>query len=364
MMSSKEEIKMRFLRITLLGASNAGKTALINGWVNSNCPHRYYRTEKATLYYKKIDIDDESECTDALQPILVEIEDTPGSERGNDDEEDERGGRPADLGDPKPRLGSRVCVEKDRARLISLFEQFRPKGKLRYRPAMDSMLGKEFTVKLMAKDSSIGLPSPDGSEGGIWNFPPGAVSLKVALTLPVDEFLCMGEKKRPDFPTQKEVKQYNLDVQQPLLAYKRPVGAPEIDKTLTRNRMGYFICFDLSDDEGDSLKEAMALFNMLKKALFEKKTGATRLRPFIWLVGCKSDKASEDALIKNKDSAQLWSEQQEIPFYPTSARTLKGVHKVFEEMLQAISSLENLWSFQGVDGEEVEDEENANCSVS
>uniref|UniRef100_A0A7S1WMI4 Uncharacterized protein n=1 Tax=Alexandrium catenella TaxID=2925 RepID=A0A7S1WMI4_ALECA len=364
MMSSKaEEIKMRFLRITLLGASNSGKTALINCYVNSHCPLRYYRTEKAMVYYKKVDIDDESEYTEALQPILLEIEDTPGSERGNDDEEDDRP-RPNDIGDPKPRLGARVVVEKDRNRLISFFEQFRPKGKIRYRPAMDGMLGKEFTVKLVAKDGSFGLPSPDGSEGGVWNFPPGAISLKVALTLPIDEFLCLGEKKKPEFKNPKEMKHYNADLITPCLAYHRPVGAPEMDKTLTRNRMGYFICFDLSDDEGDSLREAMALYNMLKKALTDKKhPGAARVKPYVWLVGAKQDKASDDAYQKNRDSAQVWSEQEEIPFYQTSARTHKGVSKVFEEMQQAISSRENLWSLQGVDCEEVQDDDQKGCSV-
>lgn len=362
--SSKDEIKMRFLRITLLGASNSGKTALINCYVNSNCPHRYYRTEKAMVYYKKVDIDDESEYNEAVQPILVEIEDTPGSERGNDDEEDDRP-RPNDVGEPKPRLGARVVVEKDKNRLIALFEQFKPKGKLRYRPAMDNMLGKEYTVKLAGNDGSFGLPSPDGSEGGIWNFPPGAISLKVALTLPIDEYLSLGERKKPEFTTQKETKKYNLDVQKPLQAYNRPVGAPDMDKTLTRNRMGYYICFDISDEDGDSLKEAMALYTMLKKALAEKQKhpGAARAKPYIWLVGCKADKASEEAMQRNRDSAQIWSEQEEIPFYQTSARTQKGVQRVFEDMLQAISSRENLWSLQGVDGEEMDEEERAGCSL-
>eukprot|EP00416_Gambierdiscus_australes_P023326 CAMPEP_0171077810 /NCGR_PEP_ID=MMETSP0766_2-20121228/14270_1 /TAXON_ID=439317 /ORGANISM="Gambierdiscus australes, Strain CAWD 149" /LENGTH=370 /DNA_ID=CAMNT_0011534897 /DNA_START=1 /DNA_END=1113 /DNA_ORIENTATION=+ len=368
MSSSKEELKMRFFRITLLGASGCGKTALINSYVNNHFPVRHVRTEKAVVYYRKVDIDDEADYTDGLQPILVEIEDSPGSERGNEDSEEERPSlrqEEENSGGPlKPRVGSRVVVEKDRNRLMALFEAFRPAGKLRYRPAMDGMLGKEFTVKLVdKKDGSYGLPSPDGSEGGVWNFPPGAISLKVTLTLPIDEFLSLGEKRPPVFGSLKERKQYAHDVQKPLLAYSRPVGGPDLERSLTRNRMGYLICFDMSDEEGDSLREAMSIFPMLIHSL-EKRRASTPRKPIIWLVGCKTDKASEEAMTQNRDSADLWKEQKEVPFYMTSARTHKGVHRVFEDMLQAISSRENLWSVRGmIDGEEVEEEEESRCSL-
>jgi len=362
MLSAKEEIKMRFMRITLIGASDSGKTALISSYVNKTCPYRNVKTDKAVVYYRKVDIDDDSD-TGVLQPVLVEIEDTPGSERGNeDDDEDSRADASGEP--PKVRVGARVILEKDRNKLINLFDEYRAKGgKGRYRPAMDGMLGKEFTVKTQGKDGTFGIPSPDGSEGGVWDFPTAALILKVSMSLPIDAFLNLGEKAKPEFASLKERKQYAIDLHSPFLAYPRPVGAPDMDKTMTRNRMGYFICFDLADDDGGSLKEAMTVYQMLLKALENKK--GVPLKPIIWLVGCKEDRASEGTMQRNYQSAGIWSESQEIPLYKTSAKNHKGVDEVFNDMLKAISSRENLWNVLGVDGEENDStkDDEGNCSL-
>mmetsp|Transcript_24941 Transcript_24941/g.56572 ORF Transcript_24941/g.56572 Transcript_24941/m.56572 type:complete len:363 (-) Transcript_24941:120-1208(-) len=356
--SKKEEIKMRFIRITLLGASYSGKTGLANCFTSGMCPNRHIKTEKAVVYHRKVDVVEEGEVVNTLQPVFVEIEDTPGSERGNED--DDLPSAPQDAGGgPKPRLGARVVVEKDKSKLMTLFEDFKPPGRLKYKPGMDGMLGKEYTVRAAGKDGSFGLPSPDGSEGGTWNFPPGAFTMKLSLELPINQFLSMAEKKPPELLSLKDKKQYARDTQSPLLAYFRPIGGPDMDKTITRNRMGYFICFDMSDEEGDSLREAMEVFQLLMKSVEAKKV--TRLRPLVWIVGCKSDKASEEAMQRNSDSAQIWSENMEIPFYPTSARTHKGVREVFTDMIQAISSRENLWSLRSLDSEDALEEEQGTC---
>jgi len=363
MLSVKEEIKMRFMRITLIGASDSGKTALISSYVNKTCPYRNVKTDKAVVYYRKVDIDDDSDLG-VLQPVLVEIEDTPGSERGNEEDEDdsraELDGEP-----PKVRVGARVILEKDRNKLVNLFDEYKAKGgKARgYRSAMDGLLGKEFTVKTQGKDGTFGIPSPDGSDGGVWDIPAGALTLKVSMVLPIDTFLTVGEKTKPEFASLKERKQYAIDLHSPFLAYPRPVGAPDMDKTNTRNRMGYFICFDLADDDGSSLKEAMTVYQMLLKALENKKDRP--LKPIIWLVGCKEDKASEETMNRNFQSASIWSEHEEIPLYRTSAKNHKGVEIVFNDMLKAISSRENLWNVLGVDGEEDDghEEDPNNCSL-
>jgi len=353
---------MRFMRITLIGASDSGKTALINSYVNKACPYRNIKTDKAVIYHRKIEIDDDSD-SGVLQPVLVEVEDTPGSERGNEDDEEDAGAG-ADGEPPKVRVGARVTLEKDRNKLINIFDEWRAKGgKGRgYRAAMDGMLGKEFTVKTQGKDGTFGIPSPDGSEGGVWDFPATALTLKVSLSLPIDTFLTLGEKTKPEFASLKERKQHAIDLHSPFLAFHRPVGDPDMDKAMTRNRMGYFVCFDLSDDDGSSLKEAMTVYQMLLKAL-EKKKGVP-LKPIIWLVGCKEDKASEVTMMRNYQSASIWSEHEEIPLYKTSAKNHKGVEHVFSDMIRAISSRENLWNVLGVDGEEEGlEEEQGNCSL-
>lgn len=45
-----------------------------------------------------------------------------------------------------------------------------------YVDGMEAMLGKDFVVKDM-KNGCIGLPSPDGSQNGVWYFPPTALTL-------------------------------------------------------------------------------------------------------------------------------------------------------------------------------------------
>merc|ERR1712183_337915 len=138
------------------------------------------------------------------------------------------------MGPPKIKKGSRVVLLKEKDAVLSAFNEFR-KGALRYKPAMDNMLGKDFPVKTIGMDGSYGLPSPDGSEGGVWNFPPAAVRLKVSLTLPIDQYLNLGEKPKLEFENMKERKAHSLALHFPLTAFDRPIGGVDMDKTITQN---------------------------------------------------------------------------------------------------------------------------------
>jgi len=350
-----------FMRITVIGASDSGKTALINTWVNGNCPLRYTRTEKAMLYYKRMELEDEGEFCSTRQPIFVEVEDSPGSERGPDG--DGAAAPPDDdTGPPRIRKGSRVTVRDKAQEVKNCFAAEEWRRKLEYKPLMDTMLGQEFTVKLVARDGSVGLPSPDGSEGGIWNFPPKAVKLKVSPELPVDKFLDCLPALPKEHMTPAERKQYALLLQQPLSAYQRRL-APDKVSALTRNRMGFMICFDLSDEEGSSLREAMTVYSMLQKSLASQ--NIKRARPTVFLVGTKSDKsAAHVAIANNWDSAKAWSAEEELPVHMTSARTYKGVAKLFVDMIHTLKSREILWSFEGVDDAGGDDgEEDGLCSL-
>ncbi|CAK9012288.1 unnamed protein product [Durusdinium trenchii] len=355
-----DDSAVRFFRISVLGASSSGKTSLINAFVNCSFMSRYVRTETARVYHKKTQLPDETEYHEVLRPILVEIEDTPGSERGFDEDDDAgKSAKKAD-GNPKILKGSRVVVVKDKQELMQLFDKFGQQSKgVVYKRAMENMLGKEFNVRSMGKDGSIYLPSPDGSEGGVWTFPPGAAKLKVSLTLPIDEFLNLAEKKEKVFVSQKEKKDRLIALQKPLSAYDRPVGAADVDKTLTRNRMGYFICFDVSDDSMASLKEAMAVHKLLTDSLKKHLMWSSRaLAPYIWLVGCKSDKGtSGDDVRKNIENAEAFAENNDLICRITSARRHEGVNEVFVEMIQAISSRANLWTLDGDISQLEEDED-------
>lgn len=354
--AKKSEInRLAFFRITLLGASGAGKSSLACSFVNSCCPARYTQTDKAVIYHRKVEVIDDGEWEDVRKPILVEVEDTPGSERGFDD--DGGGDRDEDAGPPKIRKGARVTLlpPSDKNQVLNAFKDPKYRGRLQYKAAMDGMLGREYPVKAMGNDGSVGLPSPDGSEGGVWNFPKEVVRLKVSMDLPIDEFLQLGEKEKPKHTTVDMRKKYKQALQFPLSAYQRVVGNPDVPKTLTKNRMGYFICFDISDDTGNSLKEAMSVYSMLKKALAKRQTN--KLKPIVWLIGCKSDKTLSVKQVEiNKDSAQAWSDQEEIPFHITGARIHNNVSFVFNEMIQAICSAEGLWTLDAADDEQQEEE--------
>lgn len=66
---------MPFVRITVLGPADSGKTSLINSWVNNFCPSVHMPTEDTLFYYRTLRLQnpaDESE----LVTGLVEIEDT------------------------------------------------------------------------------------------------------------------------------------------------------------------------------------------------------------------------------------------------------------------------------------------------
>ncbi|CAD7932069.1 unnamed protein product [Amoebophrya sp. A25] len=73
-----------FLRITVLGLGNSGKTSLINSYINKHCPTVYQETADPVLYYKSIRIQSEDdEDAKAAFRALLEIEDTYSSFRGD-----------------------------------------------------------------------------------------------------------------------------------------------------------------------------------------------------------------------------------------------------------------------------------------
>merc|ERR1712100_301729 len=112
--------------------------------------------------------------------------------------------------------------------------------------------------------------------------------------------------------------------------------------------MGYFICFDIADETDGSLKEAMKVYNMLQDKL--NKNTRTKMKPIVWFIGCKSDRTLMfSAVERNKESAQHFSDQNEIPLHVTSARDATNISSVFHEMIQAICSRENLWTLEAAD---------------
>ncbi|CAK0873942.1 unnamed protein product [Prorocentrum cordatum] len=349
-----------FFRITVLGSSNSGKTSLINSYVNGVCPARYTKTDKVVLYYRKVEIEDDGEVEDVRKAVLVEIEDTPGSERGSD--EAESGNQRVGPGAPKIQKGSRVVLEKDKDKLREMmknnakFEQMMRKG-------LERMMGRDHIVRDVLPDGTFGLPSHDGSDGGVWHFPKDAVSLKISLDMPIDKYLHLDIKdlRKVDAKmTAKELSKFKEDLQRPFSAGERPVKHPDEDRTITKQRMGYFLCFDLSDPESDSLREAMNLYKML----LDSDKDARKIMPKVWLIGCKQDRSSDATVIRrNKQSAMKFANDREIPFAATSARDHKGVREAFGDMIRAISSCEILWRMEEADDGGDDKDEESGCQL-
>lgn len=357
-----------FMRVTVLGMTGCGKTAFVNAFVNCACPSRYVSTDNQVLYYKKMEVKDEGEFDEIQRPIFIEVEDTPGSEKGPPGAVDTDDSNDA-AGVPRIKKGSRVQL-KGKSHVNAAFNSERWRLKLDggYRQAMDGMCGKEFTVKVMARDGSIGLPSPDGSEGGVWNFPPECVTLKVTPEVPLDGFLRMDSKttKLPKDPNKRKAMCKNFE--RPMAAFARPIGPPDQDKALTRNRMGFFICFDMTEDDHKSLKEAFNIYTQLMKML-KMKAKTSVGSPVIMFVGTKSDKSSSyKAIDINRESAQHFCDEQDVPvqLIETSAKTNYQVEFAFQCMVDKIGSREFLWSMDGGDDGGGGDGENGEggCSIS
>uniref|UniRef100_A0A6U6L743 Uncharacterized protein n=1 Tax=Zooxanthella nutricula TaxID=1333877 RepID=A0A6U6L743_9DINO len=342
---------IQLFRITVLGATGCGKTSLINSFVNALCPARPPTTENVALYYRKFDQEEESYDMQSgtISTAVLEIEDTPGSDRAHEGS----GNGPAAACVPAVQRGSRVRVVDDKHALVALFRDFRPQGKVRYKPGMDDMLGCTFVVKRFDKDIGVvSLPVPHDADGaawdagdagsGLWDFPLDAVELDTSIAMPIDEYLQLDERPVQMADASLEKRRAFLEkVPRPFSAYQRPVGNWP-DKTLTHHRMGFFLCFDLSDEEGASLLEIASVYKMLTEQLAKSQR---HNKPIVFLVGCKEDKVdSGTRASQTAQAARRFAEREGIGMYSTSASRNSGVFEAFRDMATAIRMKRGLWN--------------------
>jgi len=100
-----------FLRITVLGLGDSGKTSLINAFVNNVMPStQYIETDSPTLYYKMVRLPNEEEGAPPIT-CLVEIEDTYSSSRGDGVD---RYGKKRDIQEEFLKMGRTPKADLDR----------------------------------------------------------------------------------------------------------------------------------------------------------------------------------------------------------------------------------------------------------
>merc|ERR1712150_41461 len=204
-----------------------------------------------------------------------------------------------------------------------------------------------------------------GGGGDVVNFPAAALTVKLGKRAPIDAFLNTDAKTDKAIADVKERKKLVACQNRALSAFERPLGPPDVDKTLTRQRMGFFVCFDAADDDMSSLKEACKVYRQLKEKLNEEMD--IKAMPIIWFVACKIDHtANTEAFMKNMKAARVFTQKEQIPMRETSARSHQGTSQAFTEMVSLIEGRMNFWRYRtNDDGEDTDDEGimDGNCSL-
>jgi len=126
----------------------------------------------------------------------------------------------------------------------------------------------------------------------------------------------------------------------PFAQYKAPLSTEALKLPLTKNRMAYLIVFDANSQK--SYQEAMKIHQTMQEYWLKKEI---RLKPVVLLVGNKIDEQGPDFQMVN-ESAQVYSEDNSIPYYPVSALQYKGVKHLFRNAIQRVRVNQSLWTLE------------------
>ncbi|KAI4836317.1 GTPase [Plasmodium brasilianum] len=112
--------------------------------------------------------------------------------------------------------------------------------------------------------------------------------------------------------------------------------------SISYGRMAYFLVFDLTNP---STLEYVKTVYLNMSSVYER---YYTLKPFITLVGNKSDLASEDSELVRQ--AENFANENMVQLWLTSAFTGKNVKKLFLHMVNMVYNNTNLWKYDIEDG--------------
>mmetsp|Transcript_129797 Transcript_129797/g.361666 ORF Transcript_129797/g.361666 Transcript_129797/m.361666 type:complete len:358 (+) Transcript_129797:80-1153(+) len=340
-----------FLRITLLGASGSGKSTLANAFVNNIFLHEHNPTTDLTLYYARCTLRDDDDTDNSSFHCMVEIEDTWACNRVAPD-------KMLSLYDPWWPYSQREAMEASRMDKKGEGTQHK-EGKNVLKPFSASMppelwgvaCKRDHTLKLEALPASSWIcerqKDGTGCKSGLTN---------KSNTRGMPRYRC----EACDYNLCEKCHKSRLEV----MTGRNP-DPMDIDREgrkyrpLTRNRMVYFLVFDMNDSV--SYQEAVSQEKALRQFLTSKKM---KMHPITFLVGTKKDIDPDSDQFKSvRHSAKVKSEKEAIRFEEVSALKFEGVKKLFRQAVQAVRGHQALWLLDhGITNVDDEDRKEGCCA--
>lgn len=356
-----------FHRITLIGSSGCGKTALANAFVNNVAIFEHQPTTDLTVYHSRVCLGKDGDSEDSSFHALLEIEDTWASNKVSPT-------KMHLLYDPWWPLTQAQAIE---ASIVDVKAKKAPKtqnknavcqcghgrsdheggtGPCRVLPCTCDGFSEEIP--------SVLNPFSNSRPPELWGVPClKDHSLKLCEDMDGAGWLCNAKyeqdgcrsgfvkvahtKGKPRYRC--EVCDYNLcekchEAKAKAMAHKEP-EPHDVDRDgrkyrpLTRNRMAYFFVFDTNDI--DSYKEALAQEKALKDYLKRKDI---KTLPVMYLVGTKIDVDPDNPAFQSVQfSAKSKSERDSMRYKEVSSMKFEGVRRLFREVVVSIRSKQNLW---------------------
>mmetsp|Transcript_70330 Transcript_70330/g.217542 ORF Transcript_70330/g.217542 Transcript_70330/m.217542 type:complete len:397 (+) Transcript_70330:82-1272(+) len=355
------------LRITLIGSSGSGKSALVNAFVNNVFAYEHHPTSDLELYYSRLHI--KADVGDTDFHALVEIEDTWPSNKVSPDKMEL-------LYDPWwPITQKQATSSFGRTHDKKMRSGLKAGGRYAVcacgHGRSDHEGGKGVCKvspcnchQMREEGPNVLHPFSGSMPHELWGVPCRRDhTLKFVPDLANTGWLCNGRQDdggcKNGYTTKAQTKgqpryrceacDYELcerchDTKAKAMTFHNPEPF-DVDREgrkyrpLTRNRMAYFFVFDTNDME--SYKEALGQEKALRDYMKRKEI---KVEPVFFLVGTKVDVDPDTPSFKSVQfSAQSKSIRDSMAYKEVSAPKFQGVRRLFRDAVLALRARQALW---------------------